>query len=75
MLLRRMATVAWATVPLTLLVVFFVYPVFGMWHRGLWPQGSFAPGEFLAGFAGARVRPVIWFTLWSATAATSVAVL
>lgn len=75
MLLRRMATVAWAAVPLTLLVVFFVYPVFGMWHRGLWPQGSFAPGEFLAGFAGARVRRVIWFTLWSATAATSVAVL
>lgn len=72
---RRLTIVAWAAIPLSVLVVFFVYPVAGMLHRGLWPEGTFAPADFLAGFAGPRVRRVIWFTLWSATVATAAAVI
>lgn len=71
---RRLLVPLWAAIPLTVLAIFFIYPVAGMLHRGLWPDGSFAPGDFLAGFTGPRVRRVVWFTVWSATAATAGAV-
>jgi thiamine transport system permease protein len=72
---RRLLVPLWAAIPLAVLAIFFIYPVAGMLHRGLWPDGTFAPGDFLAGFAGPRVRRVVWFTVWSASAATAGAVI
>jgi thiamine transport system permease protein len=62
-------------VPLAALAVFFVYPVLGMVARGFWPDGSFDPGAVLEVLGRPRVHRVLWFTLWSAAAATVVAVV
>ena len=70
----RLATAALAAVPLAVLAAFFVYPVAGMLGRGLWPDGSFAPGAVLEVLGRPRVHRVLWFTLWSAGAATLLAV-
>jgi thiamine transport system permease protein len=63
-----------AAVPLAVLVVFFALPVGGMVHRGFWPDGRFAPGDVLDVLTRSRTGKVVWFTLWSAGAATAVAV-
>jgi thiamine transport system permease protein len=62
-------------VPLVALAVFFLYPVGGMLARGFWPEGSFAPGRVLEVLGRPRVHRVLWFTLWSAAAATAVAIV
>jgi thiamine transport system permease protein len=67
--------VALAAVPLVVLVLFFLYPVGGMLARGLWPDGSFAPGQVLDVLARPRVHRVLWFTVWSAAVATAVSVV
>ncbi len=72
---HRVGTVALAAVPLTALVLFFLYPVAGMLVRGFWPEGSFAPGEVLEVLGRPRVHRVLWFTMWSAASATLVAVV
>ena len=69
------ATVAVAALPLTALVLFFVYPVAGMLARGLWPDGSLDLGGVVEVLTRPRTRRVLWFTLWSAGAATLVAVV
>ncbi len=69
------ATVAVAALPLTALVLFFVYPVAGMLARGLWPDGSLDLGGVVDVLTRPRTRRVLWFTLWSAGAATLVAVV
>ena len=66
---------ALAALPLAALVAFFLYPVGGMLARGLWPDGSFAPGSVLEVLGRPRVHRVLWFTLWSAGAATLLAVV
>ncbi|MCW2709905.1 MAG: binding-protein-dependent transport system inner rane component [Marmoricola sp.] len=71
----RAGTAALAAVPLLALAVFFLYPVGGMLARGFWPEGSFAPGRVLEVLARPRVHRVLWFTLWSAAAATAVAIV
>jgi thiamine transport system permease protein len=71
----RAGTAALAAVPLVALAVFFLYPVGGMLARGFWPEGSFAPGRVLEVLARPRVHRVLWFTLWSAAAATAVAIV
>jgi thiamine transport system permease protein len=71
----RAGTAALAAVPLVALAVFFLYPVGGMLARGFWPEGSFAPGRVLEVLGRPRVHRVLWFTLWSAAAATAVAVV
>ncbi len=70
----RVGVVALAAVPLAALAVFFVLPVAGMLARGFWAGGSFDAGSVLAVLGGGRVRRVLWFTLWSASAATVVTV-
>lgn len=65
---------ALAAVPGAFLVVFFLVPVLGMLGLGLWPDGHLDLGEVGAVLTRPRTRKVIWFTLWSATLATLVAV-
>ncbi|WP_122816164.1 ABC transporter permease [Nocardioides pantholopis] len=72
---RPLTLVALAAAPVLALGVFFVLPVTGMLAEGFWVDGRFAPGEVLAVLGRPRVHRVLWFTLWSATAATAVAVL
>jgi thiamine transport system permease protein len=64
-----------AAVPLAVLVVFFRLPVGGMVHRGFWPDGRFAPGDVLDVLTRSRTGKVVWFTAWSAAAATAVALV
>jgi thiamine transport system permease protein len=68
-------TVALAAVPLAALLVFFVYPVLGMLARGLWPDGSLDLGGVAEVLGRPRVHRVLWFTVWSAAAATGVSVV
>ncbi|WP_364519128.1 ABC transporter permease [Nocardioides sp. LML1-1-1.1] len=71
---RRAAYVALAVVPVAVVAVFFVLPVGAMLHRGLWPEGRFAPGAVLDVLARPRTGRVLWFTLWTSTLATTLAV-
>ena len=64
-----------AAVPLTALALFFVYPVAGMLARGLWPDGTFDPGGVVEVLGRPRVHRVLWFTVWSAGAATLISVV
>ncbi len=58
-----------------MLGVFFVLPVAGMLGRGFWPDGVFDPGAVLDVLTRPRVHRVLWFTVWTASAATAIAVL
>lgn len=71
---RRAAYVALAVVPVAVVTVFFVLPVGAMLHRGLWPEGRFAPSAVLDVLARPRTGRVLWFTLWTSTLATTLAV-
>jgi len=74
--MRRVAGLfALAAVPTAVLAVFFVLPVSGMLGRGLWPEGSFDPGPMLDVLGQERTRGVLWFTVWTSTVSTVVAVL
>jgi thiamine transport system permease protein len=74
--MRRHLTLAGlALLPVAVLGVFFVLPVSGMIARGFWPEGSFDPGGVLAVLQRPRVHRVLWFTVWSSSAATALAVL
>ncbi len=74
--MKRLAgLLALAAVPTAVLAVFFLLPVWGMLARGLWPEGSFAPGGLLDVVGRERTRDVLWFTLWTSTVSTVVAVL
>ena len=67
--------VALAAIPLAALAVFFVLPVAGMVARGLWVDGTFDPLGALEVLTRSRVHGVLWFTVWSAGAATLVTLL
>jgi thiamine transport system permease protein len=66
---------ALAAVPLVALALFFVLPVAGMVARGLWVDGSFDPLGALQVLTRSRTHQVLWFTVWSAAAATAVTML
>jgi len=72
---RLLGLLALAAVPTAVLAVFFLLPVSGMLERGLWPEGSFDPGAVLDVLGHERTGDVIWFTLWTSTVSTVVAVL
>jgi thiamine transport system permease protein len=72
---RGLALAALATVPVAVLGVVFVLPVSGMLARGFWPDGAFDPGGVLEVLGRPRVHRVLWFTVWSSTVATVLAVL
>lgn len=74
--MRRLLTLAGlALLPVVVLSVFFVLPVSGMIARGFWPDGSFDPGGVLDVLRRPRVHRVLWFTVWSSSTATALAVL
>jgi thiamine transport system permease protein len=66
---------ALAALPLAFLAVFFVLPLVGMVARGFVTDGHLDVGAVLEVLARPRVHRVLWFTLWSATAATACTVL
>ena len=72
---RLLGLAALALLPALVLGVFFLLPVGGMLARGLVVDGSFAPGAVLEVLARPRTLRVLWFTVWSSTLATVVAVL
>ncbi|WP_028660272.1 ABC transporter permease [Nocardioides insulae] len=72
---RTAGLVALAALPVAVLSVFFVLPVSGMVARGFWPEGTFDPGQVLDVLGRPRTHRVLWFTLWTSTAATAIAVL
>jgi thiamine transport system permease protein len=74
--MRRLAgLLALAAVPTAVLAVFFLLPVWGMLERGLWTDGGPDPGAVLDVLGTDRTRQVVWFTLWTSTVSTVVAVL
>ena len=74
--MKRVLTLAGlALVPVLVVGVFFVLPVTGMLVRGFWSDGSFDPAAVLEVLARPRVHRVVWFTVWSASLGTAVAVL
>ena len=74
--LTRLLTLAGlAAGPVLVLGVFFVLPVSGMLALGLWPDGRFDPGAVLEVLGRERTLRVLWFTGWSAAAATTVTLL
>lgn len=71
----RVALVVLAAVPVAVVAVFFVLPVGAMLQRGLWPEGDFDPGAVLDVLARPRTGRVLWFTVWTSSVATVVAVV
>lgn len=63
---------ALAAVPVAVLAVFFVLPVVGMVGRGFRPEGHWDLGGVLDVLARPRVHRVLWFTVWTSSAATAV---
>jgi len=72
---RLLSLAATALIPLAVLGVFFVLPVWGMLSRGFVQDGDLD----LAGVADVLTRPeiqrAVWFTLWTSTLATAIACL
>jgi thiamine transport system permease protein len=64
-----------AVVPAAVLTVFVVVPLIGMLDLGLRPDGRLDVGHVAATLTRPRVVGVLWFTAWSATAATLLTVL
>ncbi|WGX96237.1 iron ABC transporter permease [Nocardioides sp. L-11A] len=75
MMVRRLGLGLLAAVPVAVVGVFFVLPVGAMLQRGVWPDGSFDPGAVLDVLRRPRTGRVLWFTVWTSTVATTVAVL
>lgn len=71
---RPLLLAALAAVPLAVLGLFFVLPVVGMVGRGLRPEGSWDLGGVLGVLGRSRTHEVLWFTLWTSTLATVIAV-
>jgi thiamine transport system permease protein len=71
----RAGVAALAAVPLGALLVFFVLPVAGMLAEGFWPQGELDLLGALEVLTRSRTLEVLWFTVWSAAAATVATVL
>lgn len=72
---RSLELAGLAVLPLAVLGVFFVLPVSGMVSEGFLTDGRFDPGGVLEVLGRPRVHRVLWFTVWSSTVATLVAVL
>lgn len=64
-----------ATLPVVVLAVFFVLPVSGMVGRGLVVDGRLDLGAVLEVLGRPRVHRVLWFTVWSSTVATVIALV
>ncbi len=72
---RSLELAGLSALPLVVLGVFFVLPVSGMVSEGFVTDGRFDPGGVLEVLGRPRVHRVLWFTLWSSSVATLLAVL
>ena len=72
---RSLELAGLAALPLAVLGVFFLLPVSGMVSEGFLTDGRFDPGGVLEVLGRPRVHRVLWFTVWSSTVATLIAVL
>ncbi len=72
---RSLTLIGLALLPVGVLGVFFVLPVAGMVGRGFWPDGTFDPGAVAEVLTRPRVHRVLWFTVWTAGAATAISLL
>ncbi len=72
---HRLAIALLALVPLAVLSVFFLWPIGGMLDRGLRPDGTWALDGVAEVFGRGRTQRVLWFTIWSAAAATMAALI
>jgi thiamine transport system permease protein len=72
---RTLALIGLALLPVGVLAIFFVLPVAGMIGRGFWPDGVFDPGAVAEVLTRPRVHRVLWFTVWTATAATALSLV
>jgi len=72
---RRLGWCVLAAIPLAVVAVFFVLPLGGMLHRGLWPGGRLDLAGLGEVLGRRRIRRVLWFTVWSSTLATVITVL
>ncbi len=74
--MRRLAVLALLALgPVLLLGVFFVLPVAAMVSEGFFVDGELDVAGVLEVLTRPRVLRVAWFTVWSSTVATAVAVL
>ncbi len=71
---RTLVLLGLAAGPVAVLSVFFVLPVAGMVGRGFWPDGAFDPGAVGEVLTRPRTLRVLWFTLWTSSAATAVSI-
>jgi thiamine transport system permease protein len=69
---HALGLLALAAIPVAVLAVFFVLPVVGMVGRGFRPEGHWDVGGVLEVLARPRVHRVLWFTVWTSSAATAV---
>jgi thiamine transport system permease protein len=73
---RRLAALAaTAIVPLAVLGLFFVLPVSGMVGRGFVHDGRLDIGGVLDVLSRPEIRRAVWFTVWTSTLATAVALI
>lgn len=66
---------ALAVLPIAFIGVFFLLPLSGMLARGFWLGGALDLSGLADTLARPRVHRVLWFTLWSALAATGLTVV
>ena len=72
---QGLAVAALAALPVAVFAVFFLLPLGGMVGRGFVADGRLDVGGVLSVLGRSRVHQVLWFTIWSAGAATLVTVL
>lgn len=66
----RLTVAAVTAVPAVVLALFFFYPVAGILGRGLAPDGHLDLAGVGQVLGRARIREVLWFTVWTAGLAT-----
>ncbi len=59
-----------ASIPLTFIAIFFVYPVGSILWRGLVPNGAFDAEPLKRVLTDPDLRQVAWFTFWQAAVST-----
>jgi thiamine transport system permease protein len=72
---RLVALAATAVVPLVVLGLFFVLPVSGMVGRGFVHGGRLDVGGVADVLARPEIRRAVWFTVWTSTVATVLALV
>jgi thiamine transport system permease protein len=70
---RVVGLAASALVPLGVLGLFFVLPVWGMLSRGFFADGQFQGGAVLEVLSRPEIQRAVWFTLWSSATGTALA--